>query len=630
MAARYTRRRMRRPPIFLLAGALLLASACPGSRATAPWQRLALWTVAPNVEEHPFGGRYVPLVRTVVSFLGTAEVRDLARVPEKQLIAFPHRPAGQVEALETALNARLAWHVTLGDTPYLSFTPLGCGAPCSFHAAVRTSDGQLIALHQSAHGAIPTFAPAAVELDLERWEGQAVDLVLEADGEVAAGTPPAQWPRATWATPVVYWRTHADAPPALAHPNILLIGVDTLRADAVGPRGDRPSLTPSIDRLASESDVYADAYTVFNVTNPSFASIHTGLYGKNHGVYDLQTPLAPGQQTLAQRLSAAGYDTFAVISARHLGDHNSGLGRGFAHVVEATEHLSAEMATGAAWELLATARAPFFAWVHVFDPHTPHTPPNPYANGERPALASGAGRVLGWTPFRALGPRAFDEPVLGGQRDLYDGEVAYTDREIGRLLDALASRGRLADTVVVLVADHGENLGEHGILYRHSGLWETTTHVPMMVRWPGAAQQGRVLHGFAQTIDLFPTLLRAAGLPRAPSDGFDLGELFDERRHGRRLVFAEPSGGGGAMVRTERYKYYTSKGESQVPEGTYLFDLTADPGETRNLAGQGLAIETDLGEVLRLWRADHRGAPVGAPQSLSDEDRARLKALGYL
>jgi hypothetical protein len=332
---------MRRLVSLGLATAVLGLGACGGTRHTAPWQRTTLWTATPTLEERPYGGRYahLPFYRPLITFLGAAEVRDMALVPAKQLIAFPARPAGQVEALETVLGARLSWKATLGEQAYLSFTPLGCTAPCSFRAAVRAADGALTELHQSARGTVPTFAPAAIEIDLARWRGQTVDIVLEARGEVASGTLPDQWPRALWVDPVLYSRLPddraAESAARAARPNVLLIGVDTLRADAVGPRpasafqAARPSLTPSIDRLASESDVYADAYSVFNVTNPSFASIFTGLYGKNHGIYDLATPLAPAQRTLAQIFADAGYDTFAVISARHLGDHNSGLGRGF-------------------------------------------------------------------------------------------------------------------------------------------------------------------------------------------------------------------------------------------------------------------------------------------------------------
>src|SRR5262249_41502659 len=134
---------------------------------------------------------------------------------------------------------------------------------------------------------------------------------------------------------------------------------------------------------------------------------------------------------------------------------------------------------------------PFFAWVHLFDPHTPHTPPEPYALGFRPSEATGLTPPRLWVPFRAPGPRPFTEPVLGADRALYYGEVAYVDRQVGRLLGWLRSRDLLDDTLAAVVADHGESLGEHGIRFRHVGLHDTTTHVPMMIRWPGREAAGR-------------------------------------------------------------------------------------------------------------------------------------------
>jgi arylsulfatase A-like enzyme len=225
--------------------------------------------------------------------------------------------------------------------------------------------------------------------------------------------------------------------------------------------------------------------------------------------------------------------------------------------------------------------------------------------------------VRAWIPFREPGPRTFVEPVLGGQRDLYDGEVAYLDRQIGRLLGFLESRGLLENTLLVVVADHGESLGEHGILFRHAGLHDTTTHVPLMIRWPGSDREGRRIEGLVQTIDLFPTILKAAGVAVPPQDGQNLEKT-------RRAVFAEHADHLGAMVRNRDFKYI------QSPDGPWLYDLKADPGETRNLAGRGLVVERELSELLRRWQADRRAHPEARPIEPTDEEKARLKALGYV
>lgn len=615
----------RRPLALALLAAALLAACHRGPELRA-WRRFDLLSHEPAVEASPLRNPRSRPWRALTSFLGRAEVRDMTRVPPEQLAVFPQRCAGQVRALEQLAGSRLAWTVDLGAEPYLSLTVLGSPASCTYRVAVRAGGKEREILRAPA---VPPgrFAPAVRELDLGSEAGRRVEIVLEVLGG-GAGPPAAQW-----GSPAIYFRTPAAAPVSRSGPpNILLIGADTLRADVVGPRADGPSLTPELDRLAAESDVYPGAYTVINATNPSFASIFTGLYPKNHGVYDLRTPLVSGQATLAQRLQAAGYDTFAVIAARHLGDHNSGLGRGFGTIVQAEEHLAAEYAVESAMQWIGEAKLPFFAWVHLFDPHTPHTPPEPYALGRRPRRPFGLSPATAWLDFRSPGPREFDETVLAGNRDLYLGEVAYLDRQVGRLLDFLGSRGLLETTLVVFVADHGENLGEHGFRYRHVGLYETTTHVPLVVRRPGATRSGAAHDGLVETIDLFPTLLRAAGLmPPREQDGIALDELFASGRHGRRAAFSEHSTGLGAAVRDARWRYVENRGNHEIPDGATLFDLERDPGEQTNLAGRGLPAETRLAELLRLYRADRRPLPgKPTPRALGDEDRARLKALGYL
>jgi arylsulfatase A-like enzyme len=515
-----------------------------------------------------------------------------------------------------------------------------------------------------------------VELDLGPFDGTRVDVLLQIDPlpgpapSLLAGGGGA--PRVLWASPAVYGRLAPGEDPSpwdgaaaandgdgggpaprrrggdgAARPvNILLFGFDTLRYDAVGPHREGPSLTPHLDALAAEGDAWDAAFSTFNSTNPSFASIMTGLYGKNHGVYDLRTPLPAVHVTLAERFAAAGYDTFAVIAARHLGPRWSGLGRGFAEI-STSEHIDAgELVADRALEWLAGRDGPWFAWLHFFDPHTPHTPPQPFGLGFRPAAAAGLGPVTGWFPFRQPGPREYVENVFAGHPELYDGEVAYLDRQFGRVLDFLASRGALDDTVVAVVADHGESLGEHDILCQHGGLHDQTTHVPLIVRWPERLlegpewlpRRGRRFAGLVQTIDLHPTLLAAAGLEPPPSDGLDLRRLTVEpigagpagEPPGRRHVFAEHAERLGAMVRTRRWKYFVSERNPVVPDGPSLFDLERDPGETVNLAGRGLEIEADLAALLARWQATVRPAADAQPAPLTEEDRQQLRSLGYL
>jgi arylsulfatase A-like enzyme len=635
--------RFRRIAVLALASVLSLAACRAREEASAPlpWQRIDLWQVKPEVELVPGDNKWLRPAVQVIGYLGAEEVRDMSRVPPQQLVAFPKRTAGQIRVIEQIASSRLKWRMRIGQDAYFSFIPLGTqkGCACRYLFGVRDA-GVIKELYRVEVPAVGPLAAATVEVDLSPYIGHEVDLLFQIDApaELLVPVPGHPFPTALVGSPALYQRHPLPpAPPSTAapsdRPNILLIGVDTLRADHVGAWGREPSLTPAMDQLAGQSDVWLDAYSAFNVTNPSFASIFTGLYGKNHGVYDLQTPLPPSHTTLAEHLRGAGYETLAIISAAHLGDHNSGLGQGFQDVTRATEHFAGELAVDMTLDWIATrnGKHPYFVWLHLFDPHTPHTPPQPFALGFRPANASGLDPIRAWVPFRQPGPRSFDEPVLGGNRDLYDGEVAYLDRQIGRLLGFLESRGALENTLVALVADHGESLGEHGVLYRHVGLYDTTTHVPLMIRWPGRERTGRRIEGLVQTIDLFPTLLKAAKLPVPPQDGVDLGELTADGKHGRRAVFAEHSGKLGLMVRTPDFKYILSQGNTRFfPDGASFYGLKADPGETRNLAGQGLPAEQQLADLLRRWLADRRNSPGTKPREQSDEEKARLKALGYV
>lgn len=626
------------------------------------WSRLDLAGEAPRVDQDLHAAE--PPFEQRMGYLGAEEVRDMSRVPESQLTAFPFRRAPEIRVLEQAAGTRLAWTVELGEDPYASFIPVGWRdrpCRCLYRFGLRDARGEIHELYRSEAEEVTPLAPGTVEIDLADFAGSRVEILTQVDRIVAPPTsggaaPPAPRrgrpaPGLVWGSPAVYHRRPVAGwrPGGQERPNVLLLGIDTLRADHVGAfrtgPAFAPSLTPAIDRLAEGSDVWLSAFATFNTTNPSFASILTGLYGKNHGIYDFQTPLPPEHRTLAELFAEAGYETLAVVSASHLGDHNSGLGQGFREMRLSRHTFAGELPVDTAMEWIEArperaggdaAPPPFFAWLHLFDPHTPHTPPGPYGVGFRAARPTGLHPVGSWLPFRRPGDRAFEQPVLGGQRDLYAGEVAYLDRQVDRLLGFLESRRLLDDTIVALVADHGENLGEHGIDYRHTGLWDTTTHVPLLVRWgrssPGGSggAAGRRSDGLVQTIDLFPTLLAAAGLEPPAQDGTDLRQLTHDGRLGRRAVFAEHASGTGAMVRTSTHKYIRMTGEREVADGVYLYNLAADPAEERNLAGKGLAVEGELAGLLDRWLADRRDAPETESRNLSEEERRKLEALGYV
>lgn len=678
-----------RPKMPILAAWTLLAfgllASCSRSgtgraEGEGPWQRLDLWLEPPSRVESPSPGKGW---NRRLEALGPRVIRD-------RFQGYGPLGGARIRVLRQVTGSRLAWELELGAEPVFTFVPVGVDPETLDRPLPRTHYRvSLRELERGTGGAgtggparelalvpaepIRNPAPAVVRVDLGPWAHRRVELELAVTDD---GRSPweGRRPWAHWGSPTVQSRdagrflgaggseprgavpaeAAASSPGADGQatrtregaPNVLLLTPDTLRADALGAWSDLPSggprnsgrtrnsagsrsVTPALDRLAAESDVWLEAYSTFNSTNPSFSSIHTGLYVKHHGVYDLTTPLAAEHLTLAELFDAAGYDTLGVISAGHLGREEAGLRQGFDQVVAADgSRFAAELAVDLAMDWIAgRSERPFFAWVHFFDPHTPHTAPLPYAAGLAPTGAAGWGAVEAWSPFRAVGLLPYREPVFLGHPDLYGGEVAYLDRHLDRLLTFLDSRGLLETTVVAFTSDHGENLDDHGVYVGHAGLWDTTTHVPLMIRWPGG--EGRRLEGLVQAVDLFPTLLEAAGLGVPPQDGRELSRLTEEG--GRRAAFSEQSQKGGSVV-ARGWRYYRTPGGTFVPEGEYLYDRRTDPGETRNVADEHPQIRRRMAETLERWLAD-RDRPTEAAYGetqLTEEERERLRALGYL
>lgn len=623
----------------LLPVALVLLAACGSEPETRPhkpclqpcsWVQVDLTAVEPRIEaERP--ERWADAWDARLGYLGREEVRDLDRIGPQPVTL----PAKQIRVLEQQAGSRLVWPLEPKAAARFRFVPLGVrGEPCdcTYHVSVRTENGETPLLELAADVVTdPAPAPVSVRLPWGPDRPPKLDLLLSVEGPPTA--------RVEWGSPAVIWREPAREPrprDPKRPPNVLLLGIDTLRADALGAWGRKPSVTPAMDKLAAESDVWLDAFSTFNNTNPSFASILTGLYGKRHGVYDLVTRLDDRHVTLAEIFGEAGYDTFAVIAAHHLGPYASHLDQGFDEVDTAPRRYAAERVVDRALEWLAEDErfdAPFFAWLHFFDPHTPHVAPLPYAAGLAPRAPHGFSEPEAWFPFRPMGLRPYRAARLGGHHELYLGEVAYLDRHLGRLLSYLEGEGLLENTVVALVADHGENLTEHGIYTHHNGLWDTTTHVPLMMRSPGAAgarSRGRRISGLVQTLDLFPTLLGAAGLEPPPSDGEDLWELTGDGRSGRRVVISEHAVQLGASVRTPEFRLYRSEGNYQVPDGTYLYDLREDPGETTNVADRRPQVVEELDGLLDRWLADRDAPAPPSSEEVSPEERERLRALGYV
>jgi arylsulfatase A-like enzyme/tetratricopeptide (TPR) repeat protein len=397
-------------------------------------------------------------------------------------------------------------------------------------------------------------------------------------------------------------------------PNVLLVTIDTLRADRLGAYGYAAARTPVLDRLAAEGVRFADATAHAPLTYPSHAAILTGRYPANFGIrLNGMDPLPAVATTIAERLKPAGYRTGAVVGSVVL-ERSVGLDQGFDQYddridVRPTESVAvadlqrpASDVTNAAVaglkSLTGGSRAPWFLWVHYYDPHLPYSPPATHA-------AAAAGRP-------------------------YDGEVAFVDAEIGRLL-ASVDRSR---TVVVVTADHGESLGDHGESDHGYFLYDSTLHVPLVVSGP--LGQGRiaprVVAEQVRSIDIAPTIAALAGLGPEPSaDGESLVPLLEGRtRQDVPVSLAESwyprLHFGWSELRSARvgeWKYIAAP----KPE---LYDLRSDRVERKNLVHDRATVAGRLAaEVGRLATLGAKvpATPAAQPDPATVE---RLQALGYV
>jgi arylsulfatase A-like enzyme/Tfp pilus assembly protein PilF len=392
--------------------------------------------------------------------------------------------------------------------------------------------------------------------------------------------------------------------------NVVVVTLDTTRADRLGCYGFRGIETPNLDALARDGVVFENETATVPLTLPSHTSIFTGLVPPHHGVRDNGGfVLAEEKTTLAERLKAAGYATGAFVAAWVL-EGRWGLKQGFDHYgdkFELSKYKVVSLGTvqkpgdevmddALAW-LSGVKSQKFFAWVHLYDPHTPYEPPE---------------------PFKSRYP---GQPYLG--------EIAYADKVLGRLLDWLRDNRVLGRTVVVVTADHGESLGEHGEASHSYFIYDSTTRVPLIVRTPWGLK-GRIR---AQTsaVDIFPTILDLVGLPPEPGiDGKSAARLlFDPAGQDSRVAYSETYFPryhfGWQHLRSLRDGAFHFV-EAPTPE---LYDLEHDPGEVNNV----YKANSRRGEAMREQLAALAGGGVQkAPekQKLDPDTLQRLAALGYV
>ncbi len=387
-------------------------------------------------------------------------------------------------------------------------------------------------------------------------------------------------------------------PPA----DVLLITLDTTRADRLAPYGFHDAPMPALERLAREGVLFEQAMSVAPLTVPAHASLLTGLFPPRHGVRDnAAAPLAASHRTLAETLAGRGFGTAAFVGAAVLAA-DRGLSQGFAHYSSGAaaapgrlpmqRDAAAVVDEAVAW-LEGTTAPRVFMWTHFYDAHRPYAPPEPFASRHA--------------------------------ADPYVGEIAYVDAQIGRLLDAVDRRRRLDRTMVVVAGDHGESLGEHGERDHGVFVYQNVLRVPLIVRLP--AVQPRRVPWVVRLVDVMPTVLAALDVPAPPGDGVSLLdhmagtgrdlEAYGESEYPRRF--------GWSPLRVLRDGRFTLI-EAPRPE---LYDLERDPFEERNLYLERRATADAMRARLATLAASAAPAAAASSEPVPADLRERLAALGY-
>lgn len=390
--------------------------------------------------------------------------------------------------------------------------------------------------------------------------------------------------------------------------NVVLVTIDTLRPDRLGCYGYTKAATPNLDKLARNGTLFENAVTQVPLTAPSHASIFTGAYPPVHKVRDNGGFVLEGPQaTLAEILQQKGWDTAAFIGASVL-KRAFGFSRGFTVFDDQMPKLEPGQRSGdyserragvvvdkaTEWLQRQTGR-PYFLWVHVFDPHSPYDPPPPFREQFR-------GRA-------------------------YDGEVAYTDRELGRLFDAVARKPESEDTLLVIMSDHGEGLADHGEYSHGVFLYDVTLRIACILSGPGIPKGARVKQQ-ARAVDVLPTILDFIGeKPPAAVQGASLvpamnGKLDPDAWSYAESLYPKINMGWAELrgIRTNRWKYV----RAPKPE---LYDLSSDPAETANVLSEHPEEVKALEARLRSVAAEGEKVETAMIDRRTME---QLKSLGYV
>jgi arylsulfatase A-like enzyme/Flp pilus assembly protein TadD len=395
-----------------------------------------------------------------------------------------------------------------------------------------------------------------------------------------------------------------------APPNVLLITLDTTRADHLGCYGYSRAMTLAIDRLATQGVVFDNAFAAAPLTAPSHATMLTGLYPPEHGVrINGEGTLPSSIPTLAEYFTNRGYRTGAFIGAFVL-DRRFGFARGFevydddmrggvySDIALYRFRLGQKVADAALQWLRSHAYERFFCWVHLFDPHSPYDP--------HPDM---------------FGSRFLDKP--------YDGEIAYVDVQIDRLLRFLDDHRLRNKTLVIIAGDHGEGLDEHRERTHGYLTYNTTLRVPLIFHWPARWKTGRRLAAPVTLADLMPTIIELCGNTPPSVSGRSLCPLLESGAYTDRDLYAEtelPLRGHGWAPQYVLLRWPWKYIETARPE---LFDLASDPGENTNLVMAASNVAVQMAADLAAWQNQWRPRENTVAAALTEKERRALESLGY-
>lgn len=453
------------------------------------------------------------------------------------------------------------------------------------------------------------------------------------------------------------------AAPAPSRPNVLLYLIDTLRADRVGAYGYSRPTTPTIDALAADGVVFEQAYAPGPWTLPSVVSLMLSQPMCRHGVEVDGVRIDTEATPLAEVMSEAGYATASFIANTYAG-RLSGLERGF-DTYRGPVDDAGELVGGFLDE---TGDEPFFVYVHDVRPHDPHqaSPESlaPFGEVDSETLKRMRNRAV---KYRQLTRADFAHGTPVGSTDntreqrtalarldqihepygvAYDARVREADEQVARTLDELRQRDRLDDTIIIVLSDHGEELGEHGGWLHDQSVYDELVRAPLVLRLPGGEHAGERIRTTVSLLDVAPTIADLTGVS-VPDDAFE-GRSLAPLLAGHAEPHAAPL---VASMRRNHKKYYgpwkKTRGDQNLvvrdgpwkaiwnvePDTVELYDLSADPGERRNLSLEHPAIAKRLAAHARTYLAqcqERRGRPQQTSAEISEEAAERLRALGYV